>query len=103
MTRIFRRTGMIFHCVLVGGTAAVVATPPAEGMMLVAPLYSVSSAHTLGWVLPTGARPVAAGPYEGSFVVYGTRSALIATALAHGTLLLNSRLSECGSPTRTIA
>lgn len=94
---------MVFHCALVGGTALVAGMPPAEGMMLVAPLYTVSSAQTLQWVLQTGARPVAAGPYEGSWVVYGQRSALTATALTHGTLLLNSRLSECGTPSRIIA
>lgn len=94
---------MIFHCALVGVAAAITATPPAEGMMLVAPLHPVSTAQTLKWVLPTGARLVAAGPYQGSLVVYGKRSALFSPAFRHGTVLLNSRLSECGSPTRIIA
>ena len=93
---------MIFQCVLVGVAAALTLTPPAEGVMLVAPLRPVSPALTLGWVLPTGARLVAPGPYTGSFVVYGSRSALIAVAITHSTLLLNARFFGCGSRTRTI-
>lgn len=102
LTRVFSRSGMILQCALVGATAALMLTPPAEGMILVAPLLPVSSAPPLDWVLPTGARLVAPGPYTGSVIVYGARSALIASAITHGTLLLNSGFSGCGSSTRTI-
>lgn len=102
LTRVFPRPGMIFQCALVGATAALMLTPPAEGMMLVAPLLPVSAARTLDWVLPAGARLVAPGPYTGSFIMYAARSALIASAITHSTLLLNSRFFGCGSRTRTI-
>ena len=100
--RFFRRPGLILQCALVSGTAALTLAPPAEGVMLVAPLLPTSSAATLDWVLPTGAGLVASGPYPGSFVVYGTRSALLATAIKHVTVLLTTRFSGCGSETRTI-
>jgi hypothetical protein len=94
---------MIVQCALVGATAALTVTPPAQGMMLVVPLRPVSPASTLEWVVPTGARLVAPGPYTGSFVVYGTRSALMGSAIAHSSLLLNSRFSGCGARLGNIA
>jgi hypothetical protein len=92
---------MTLQCTLVVATAALMVTPPSEGMMLVAPLFPGSPALTLGWVLPAGARLVAPGPYSGSFIVYGARSALGVSAITHGTLLLDTRFSGCGSRTRT--
>lgn len=103
MTRFFGRLGMTLQCALVGGTAALTLAPPAEGVMLVAPLLPGAPASTLDWVLPTGAGLVAPGPYAGSVVVYGTRSALIASAIKHGTLLLTFRISGCGPDSRTVA
>ncbi len=103
LTRIFQRLAMIFQCALIGGTAALTLAPPTHGAMLVAPLLPGSSASTLDWALPTGARLLAPGPYAGSFVVYGTRSTLLASAIKHGTLLLTARYSGCGSDTRKVA
>lgn len=94
---------MILQCALVGAAATVTLVPPAEGTMLVLPLLPVSPGRTLEWVGPTGARWVAPGPYSGSLIVYGTRSALTAAALTHGALLLNSRFAACSSPARIIS
>ena len=102
MTRVLPLLGITLQFALVGGTAALALAPPAEGMMLVAPLLPVTPASTLDWVLPTGARLVAPGPYAGSFIVYGVRSVMVASALKRGTLLLTSRFSGCGTTARTV-
>ena len=83
-------------------SAALGLAPPARGFMLVAPLFPVSAAATLNWVLPTDARLVAAGPYSGSFVISGSRDALFMAAIAHGSLLLTARFSGCGDKNEVV-
>lgn len=70
--------------------------------MLIVPFVPTTLAVTLGWALPVGALPTGSGPFAGAIVVYGSRSALLPPALAHGALLLTSRFQNCGTIRRTI-
>ena len=82
---------------LVVAAAALMLLPAAEGLMLVVPLVPGRPAATIRWLLPTGALLAAPGPYAGSFVVEGSRAALLPAAMANGALLMTSRFSGCGA------
>lgn len=82
---------------LVAATAALTLAPASDGLMLVAPLVPGRSASTIGWLLPAGALLAASGPYDGAFVVEGSRAKLLPLALANGALLLTAGLPGCGT------
>ena len=71
--------------------------PPADGVMLVAPVLYGDRGSSLGWVWAAGATPVARGPYPGSYIVQGARAALFLPALKHGALLMTGRVAPCGA------
>lgn len=71
--------------------------PAPNGLMLVAPLVPGSPASTLRWLLPAGALLAAPGPYDGAFVVEGSRAILLPLAFANGALLLTANLPGCGA------
>lgn len=96
MTGAAPRRGLIVQCALVAATAALTLAPAPEGLMLVAPLVPGSPASTIRWLLPTGALLAAPGPYDGAFVVEGSRAKLLPLALANGALLLTASLPGCG-------
>lgn len=87
--------GSVVQCALLVAAAALGLAPPATGVMLIAPLVPGPAAATLNWALPAGALLVAPGPYAGSIIVFGTRSALFTAAILHGTLLLTARFADC--------
>jgi hypothetical protein len=84
------------QCTLIAVTALVALLPPADGMILVAPLIPGRPAETIGWLLPTGALLAASGPYDGAFVVKGSRAALLPAAIANGAVLLATRFPGGG-------
>jgi hypothetical protein len=88
--------GLVVQALLVAVVVAQPMMPAANGLMLVAPLVPGRPATTIRWLLPTGATLAAPGPYAGSFVVEGSRAALLPAALANGALLLTARFSGCG-------
>lgn len=101
-------SGIAQHPALVQGLLVAIASvlavmPPDNGTMLVVPLLPVDAATTLGWVLPTRAALIAPGPYAGSFVVSGSRAALLKPAFLHATFLLTARFSGCGAAGRDSA
>jgi hypothetical protein len=94
------RRGILLQSMLVAATATLAMIPAADGLMLVVPLVPGRPATTIRWLLPTGAMLAAPGPYAGSFVVEGSRAALLPAALANGALLLTARFSGCGAETK---
>jgi hypothetical protein len=94
------RRGIIVQSALVAGTALLALAPAPDGLMLVAPLRPVTPGATVHWLLPTGALLAAPGPYPGSFVVEGSRAALLPAALANGAVLLSASFSGCVAETK---
>ncbi len=72
--------------------------PQADGAMLIAPIASGDRNATIRWAIGAGAKPLAPGPYAGSYVVQGSFGALLAPGLLHGALILNARFAGCGTP-----
>ena len=71
--------------------------PPAEGNILIIPVVPVRAEHSLVWALPAGALLMGNGFLPGSYVVRGSRSALLGPALANGALLLSAPAAGCFS------
>jgi hypothetical protein len=81
----------------------VVLLPKGDDALLIAPLTSGDRSATIRWALNAGAKPVAPGPYEGSYIVQGSFAALLAPGILHGALVINARFAGCGGPNpRTI-
>lgn len=83
------------HFLLIVATPALLVSPPAEGPMLVLPLWPGDEAGTVNWVRSSGASLVGRGPYRGSLVVVGSRSALAPAAIANGALLAAASSYAC--------
>jgi hypothetical protein len=69
-----------------------------DGTILIAPLASRDRNATIRWAIGAGAKPVAPGPYAGSYVVQGTFARLAAPAILHGAMIINARFAGCGGP-----
>jgi hypothetical protein len=82
------------------GVLALVAAPPATGMMLLVPLSSQAAAALPSAVVRGNTRLVAQGPFPGSLVVYGSRQEIALPLLVHGVLTFASLRQGCSkSPT----
>jgi hypothetical protein len=81
--------------ILLGSMAAL--APPADGVMVILPAIPGDPAATYRWAFSAGALLIAPGPYPGSIVVKGSRTALVLPALSHGALLITARFTGCGS------
>ena len=92
-----RRWATIVQGLLLTIGSAFALAPPAEGMILIAPLLPGDSAASIGWVRDAGATLIAPGPYAGSYVVNGSLAALLLPALSHGTVLVTTRFTGCGA------
>ena len=90
------KVGLTVQAILLVLGSALALAPPSSGMILVAPMPG-PFAPDLRWAWRAGAAPVARGPYIGSYVVRGSLSALLLPALAHGSLLLTARFTNCGN------
>ena len=77
--------------------SALALAPPVEGKILIAPLVPGESADSVRWAITAGALVIEPGPYRGSYIVMGSRAALLLPALSHGTLLIDARLAGCGA------
>jgi hypothetical protein len=84
--------------VLLAALALLPFHPPATGAMVLLPLDGARPGQTLAWALASDARLIAAGPYPGSIVVFGSRARLLGPALDHFTLILASSGAECSPP-----
>lgn len=85
---------------LVLGVSAVVILalyPPAQGRMILVPVWPGASAHLAAHALDRGGVLVDGGPLPGSLVVSGDRSAIAPFMLAHGILVLAAPPSGCGT------
>ena len=77
--------------------------PQGDDALLIAPQASDDRSATIRWALSAGAKPVAPGPYDGSYVVQGSFAALLAPGILHGAIVINARFAGCGGPNpRTI-
>ena len=72
--------------------------PQGDDALLIAPLASDDRSATIRWALSAGAKPVAPGPYDGSYVVQGSFAALLAPGILHGAIVINARFAGCGGP-----
>ncbi|MBN2971429.1 hypothetical protein JW805_05280 [Roseomonas aeriglobus] len=70
-------------------------SPPKRGAMLMVPL-SGQIAGVIDVAMTGNAGLLAQGPLPGSMIVIGDRSALRASALSHGILLLSAPRALCG-------
>ncbi len=77
--------------------------PQGDGAMLITPLASGDRSATLRWAISAGAKPVAPGPFAGSYVVQGSFAALVAPAVLHGAFVMNANFAGCGAPNPRIA
>lgn len=85
-----------FQCTLViGGIAALLLSPPAEGALLIVPLAG-SGTGALNAALGGGARLVGAGEWPGSLIVEGRRDAMMAAVLRAGGVIVAARPALCG-------
>ena len=89
------RLGSGLQLLLLGSIALLGLVPPADGNILVVPLRSTHPESILLWALPAGALAMGAGALPGSYVVRGSRAALIWPAMAHGALLLSAQPTGC--------
>jgi hypothetical protein len=91
------RYGICAQLALIAIGSTLPLAPPAEGVMLIAPLLPGDPGAGVRWATAAGALLVASGPYSGSYLVKGSRAALLLPALSHGALLLTARFSGCGT------
>lgn len=90
------RRGFVIQAGLVVLGVALVLAPPADGPMLILPLWPTSTAATLGWAfIDVDARLVGIGPLAGSVVVSASRDRLFPAAIKHGALLVAARAVPC--------
>jgi hypothetical protein len=88
--------GLTVQAMLLVMGSVIALAPPSSGMILVAPMPG-PFAPDIRWAWRAGAVPVARGPFVGSYVVRGSLWALFLPALAHGSLLVSARFTNCGN------
>jgi len=98
MTQAGPRHGLLlaqgFIAILV--VAIVLLAPPARGAILIVSLDGDDAGGIARWAVEGDVRLVGAGPMAQSLVVYGSREALLGTALRHGGVLLTGAFTACG-------
>lgn len=72
------------------------AVPPAKGAMLLVPTDAAARRAMLPAAVDAGARLVGPGPFAGSYVVFGGRSALVGPLVRLGVLPLAAPPAGCG-------
>lgn len=88
----------LYRCQLaatLGLLAALALMPPAQGRMLLVPVWPGSDTRLASLAIDRGARLIATGPVAGSLVVDGERARL-APLLARGVLPLAAVALDCG-------
>ncbi len=73
--------------------------PPAQGRILLVPIWPGSGAHLAADEVARGARLVAPGPFAGSLVIDGPREAVTGGLWARGVLVVGAAGVDCGAPT----
>ena len=82
---------------VVAGLAALALYPPAQGRMILVPVWPGAAAHLAANVIDRGGLLVEGGPLPGSLVVSGNRGAIAPFMLAHGVLVLAAPAAGCGT------
>ncbi|RYG22688.1 MAG: hypothetical protein EON93_24865 [Burkholderiales bacterium] len=71
--------------------------PPAQGKMLLVPIWPGAAQGMLARATQQGALLIGSGPLPNSFVVSGSRAAIAEAMLDHGVLLLAAPPTGCGT------
>ena len=85
----------LMQTALAGAGALLGLAPPAQGEILILPLRPARAETSLSWAVSSGALAMGNGALPGSYVVVGSRAALLGPALRNGALLLDARATGC--------
>jgi len=72
--------------------------PPAEGRMLLVPVFPGAAQHMLAGAVEGGAQLLGSGPIPGSFVITGNHLAVTAAMGGKAVLILAAPPALCGGP-----
>jgi len=82
---------------IVATGTALALSPPAQGRMLLVPLWPGAEKGMIARVTQSDARLLGRGPLPRSFVVSGSHASVSAGMLGHGVLVIAAPLAGCGA------
>lgn len=83
---------------IVASLAAIAFYPPAQGRMLLVPVWPGAEQGLAARAVRTGARLVARGPLANTLVVSGDRAALWPAMASAGVIAMAAPTGGCGNP-----
>lgn len=89
--------GPALQLAVVAGATLTLVAPPSEGAVLLVPIRAEASGRVLSIAIDHGALLVGRGPFPGSIVVAGRRTAMLSPMLREGVLVFAAPPAGCGA------